>query len=247
MATSADSLNLSQNDLAFVFDSEVGVDASDLGLFLQRASVVSRRAGAELYVIGLQEGSLAVVARVVRKGVKAAGEEFKSSPIRTAASGLTLVTAVGVALGLAMTPKAGQVTPLAKAGAALVHEHSVKQISLISIHRTTVIMDQHQAEEVRRLQSEPSHDSQAGQDVRRLIASARSGELSGTVLDVRGELHFRPDGFRYLVPVDRIPQGLAQIIRPNAHITVWGEVLLRDRLPDLLIIRDASDASARRR
>ena len=51
MATS-ERLRLQADELAFVFDSEVGVKAADLADFLKKASTVSRRAGAELYVVG---------------------------------------------------------------------------------------------------------------------------------------------------------------------------------------------------
>lgn len=239
MVATADALNLGPDNFAFVFQSEAGVRAADLGLFLQRASTVSRRAGAELYIVGLREGSLAVVAKVARKGANAAYEEFKSSPVRTSASAVALVGAVTVALGMAMNPEPGHVSPLAKAGAALVEDHSVTQISLISRNRTIVIMDEDRAAEVRRLQVERRYEALPAPDVRKLIASARTGDLSGAVLLVDGETHFRPDGFRYLVPIDRVPHLLQAVVRPDEHIIVSGELLLRDSQPDLLIVRDA--------
>ncbi len=239
MATSADILNLQSNNLAFLFDSDVGVRAADLGQFLQRASTVSRNAGVELYVVGLREGSLAVVARVMRKGAQAGIEEFKSSPIRTTASAAALVGMVTAALVAAMTPRPGYVSPLAKAGAGLVEDHSVTQISLITTNSTTIIMDEQRAADVRKLEVERPYDALPPADVRRLIASARTGDLSGTVLLVDGELHFRPDGFRYLVPIDHSGNAASGLVRPGQHLVVWGELLLRDLQPDLLAIRDA--------
>lgn len=239
MVASADSLELGPDNLAFVFDSNVGVSAADLGLFLQRASTVSRRAGADLYVVALREGSLAVITRVARKGARAAIKEFKSSPIRTSASGVALVGAVTVALGVAMDPKSGQPSPLAKAAAALVEDHSVTQISLVTVNRTVVVMDEDRAAEVRQLQVERPYEALPSPEVRKLIASAKTGELAGVVLLVDGEMHFRPDGFRYLVPIGPLPESVAAVVRPDRHITVWGELLLRDSQPDLLIVRDA--------
>ncbi len=238
MATIADTLNLEPDNLAFIFDSDVGVSAAGLGLFLQRASTVSRRAGVELYVVGLREGSLAVVAKVARKGVRASLEEFKSSPVRTTASAVALVGVAYAAIATAMSPSPGQVSPLAKAGAGLVEHHAVTQISLITTNRTTIIMDERRAAEVRMLDAERSYEALPSADVRRLISSARTGDLSGTVLLVDDELHFRPDGFRYLVPIDGSTSTLPKSVQPGRHLVVSGELLLRDSQPDLLVIRD---------
>jgi hypothetical protein len=239
MATTAAALNLEPNNLAFVFDSEIGVSAADLGLFLQRASTVSRRAGVDLYVIGLHEGSLAVVARALRKGGQAGIDEFRSSPIRTAASAAALVGMATAAIAAAMIPRPGDVSPLAKAGAGLVEHHSVTQISLVTTNRTTIVMDEKRAAEVRMLESERHYDALPSPDVRQLMASAINGNLSGTVLLVDGELHFRPDGFRYLVPVDRSAAALPEVVRPGRHLVVWGQLLLRNTQPDMLVIREA--------
>jgi hypothetical protein len=236
MATTAWTLTLEPNDLAFVFDSDVGVSAADLGLFLQRASTVSRGAGVDLYVVGLREGSLAVIAKALRKGAQAGIEEFKSSPIRTTAAVVSLATA---AVAAAMIPRPGHVSPLAKAGAALVEHHSVAQISLITMNSTTIIMDERRAAEVRRFEGEKQHGDLPSPEVRRLIASAASGDLAGTVLLVDGELHFRPDGFRYLVPIDRTTGALPQLVQAGRHLRVWGQLLLRDSQPDMLVVRDA--------
>lgn len=239
MATTADTLHLDPDSMAFVFDSDVGVSAADLGLFLQRASTVSRRVGAELYVVGLRDGSLAVIAKVVRRGAQASIKEFKSSPIRTSAAAVTLVGVVVGALGLAMTPRPGQVSPLAKAGASLVEDHSITQISLISLNQTVVVMDKERAAEVRMSQVESTHENLPSAEVRKLVSSAGEDGISGTVLIVSGEAHFRPDGFRYLVPIHISSECSTDLIRDNQHVTVMGELLLRNLQPDLLIIREA--------
>lgn len=239
MATAAD-LGLGPNDLAFVFDSNVGVNAADLGAFLQRASVVSRRAGADLYVVGLHEGSLAVVAKAVRRGAKALGnavaDEFQATPVKTTAGALAAV--VSTAIITAMIPQPGKVSPVAKAGAALVENHNVSQISLLTVNQTTLIMDESRAAEVREFDHAAMSDRPLLPDVRRLISRASEGNLSGTVTLVEGELHFRPDGFRYLVPIDYLVRPPAAV-QPGRHLIVSGEIVLRDSLPDSLVIHDA--------
>lgn len=238
MATTADALNLEPDNLAFVFDSNVGVSAADLGVFLQRASTVSRGVGVELYVVGLREGSLAVVARAARKVVKAGLEEFRTSPIRTTASATALVGVASAAIVAAMTPNPQHVSPLAKAGAGLVEHHAVTQISLVTINKTTIVMDEQRAADVRTMDAERSYRSPSA-DIRGLISQASAGELSGTVVLVGGELHFRPDGFRYLVPIELSNSTLSRFVRPEQRVVVTGELLLRDSLPDLLVIRDS--------
>lgn len=239
MTTTSEALGLQSNNIAFVFDSDVGVIAADLGLFLQRASTVSRQAGVDLYVVGLREGSLAVVAKVVQKGIQAGINEFKSSPIRTSASATALASIAYAAISAAANPSTGIATPLAKAGAALVEHHSITQISLITQNHTTIVMDSKRAAEVRALTQVKPHISSPSPDVRRLISSAQSGELSGTVVFAEDKLYFRPDGFRYLVPIDRYNSTTPSCIAPGNHVIIFGEIVLRDSRPDTLVVRDA--------
>lgn|GEM_PF-3237381 len=237
MATS-ERLRLQADELAFVFDSEVGVKAADLADFLKKASTVSRRAGAELYVVGLREGSLAVVARVLRKVGKASLEEAKSSPIRTAGAAVGIVSIVAMALMSAIKPDQAGATPLSKAGAVLVEDKSITQISLVTIDRSTVVMDREMAEEVRRLEGERGRTLLAAPDVRLLIEHAATSGIRGKFVDAGGEPHFRPDGFRYLVPVALPPSIDPAALAPGRGGVVRGELLLKESRPDLLVVRE---------
>ncbi len=48
--------------------------------------------------------------------------------------------------------------------------------------------------------------------------------LIGETVLVDGELHFRPDGFRYLVPIDQHASDGAMKLVPGARIRVTGQI-----------------------
>jgi hypothetical protein len=202
MAIMVGASRLEPDNLAFVFETEIGVSATELGLFLQRASTVSRSAGVNLFVVGLNEGSLSVVTRAFRKGAEAAllasKEELRTSPVRTSGAAIGVVAVAVAAIAHAMTPGPGTVSPLARAGATLIENRTVVQISLVTVQEATVVMDQRRAGEVRIFDVKRSPAPQPSSEVRRLMSSATRGDLSGTVVLVDGERHFRPDGYRYL-------------------------------------------------
>jgi len=192
--------------------------------------------------VGLREGSLAVVARVLRKAGKASLEEVKSSPVRTAGAAVGIVSIVAMALLSAIKPTETSATPLAKAGAVLVEDKSITQISLITIDRSTVVMDEETAKQVRRLEGEGRRRLLAAPDVRRLIQYAATSGIRGTVVYVDGEPHFRPDGFRYLVPVALATGVDEEALASARDVVVWGELLLKDSQPDILVIRKIAPA-----
>lgn len=241
MATHGIELGLAPNEFAFRFDTEFGVEVDDVAIFLQRAATIARRAGADLRVIGVREGSLVIRLRAL---AKAAGKEFKKTPLASTASVLA-IGGVIYAIVNAMTPSHTSITPLAKAGAQIVEQHRVKTIEVITINQTIVVMDETRAAQIRTLEEHLKHRRRAKMpeqsassvdhvDVPRLVQAAKQGTLSGDVLDVEGELHFRPDGFRFLVPIDAGPD-LADALQAGKHVRIAGQVITRNGQPDRLI------------
>jgi hypothetical protein len=148
---------------------------------------------------------------------------------------------VATAIAYAMSPDAGQVTPLAKAGAEIVEQCDIEQIQIVTNQETIVVMDEERARRVREIARAQKRGSPvlSAPDVQKLIGSAREGSLSGEVIDVAGELHFRPDGYRYLVPIDA-RQSNAEEIYPDAHFRVKADLSTHRGQPDMIIIHSAT-------
>ena len=231
-------LTLRPDELAFRFHGKSGVAAKELGVFLQRVSAVSRQKNAELLVTSIENGSLLVVMRAKGKSaLQSIQNEFKETPVKTSAAALAVVSAIIYA----MSPNSETPAPIAKSAVEIVEKSNVIQIDLITIENTTVIMDTAKATNIRRKMnqrairsSEPSWSS-----VRALQESAREGSLQGGVLDVEGELHFRPDGHSYLVPIDMHRSAAAEELNPNTHISVKGEIVKKAGDPESIIIHSA--------
>ena len=70
-----------------------------------------------------------------------------------------------------------------------------------------------------------------------LVEEARQGGLSGQIELVGDELHFRPDGYNYWVPVDENPARVlpGQVV-PGAHIRVRGHIVTRGGQPDRIVV-----------
>jgi len=244
MAASGTELGLSSDEFAFYFSGDAGVEAHELGIFLQRASTIAKREGAELRIIATRHGSLAVIFRTLRRSrvTRAVQKEFSESPIRTTGAAAGLVVIVVGAIAAAMTPNSERTTPLAKAGAELVVECQVNSIEIVTIDRTITVMDRDSAQIIR--YSERSRKEQnrvvGPHEVRNLIDHATRGTLSGSVLNVDGELHFRPDGHRYLVPIDLSLSEARDEIYAEAHFRVFAQILTRNGQPDLIIIHSAT-------
>lgn len=241
---SAKELNLGADELAFYFASDGGIEASDLGQFLQRAAVVARQAGAELRVTALEPGSLSVIMKAVRgsKVARAAAREFDKSPIQVTAAGAALAGTVATAIALAMSPDEAGVTPLGKAGATVIERHHVERIDVVTIHEAIVIMDRGRARELRSLQRRTRRDTALlpAPDVRALTEEGRRGTLTGSVHEVAGELHFRPDGYRYLVPIDLAHSDAAENLYPEAHFRVLADLRTYRGQPHVIVIRSAT-------
>lgn len=239
MATVAKRLGLGPDEFAFHFETMVGVDADALATFLKRAATVARRNGSELRVVGLREGSLDVVLKAIRKG---AAKEFEEKPIDTTIK--TSVFVGGIVAGIIhmMSPQLSGDTPIAKAGADVVENHHVTQITIVTNDESTVVMNQMIAKEVREV-GKRQHLLEESDAVPRLSApiagmlrDARSGDLSGETSIVKGELHFRPDGYRYWVPVDENPVTANGLLQPGARYRVSGHIALSGGQPDRIII-----------
>jgi hypothetical protein len=246
MAKAFDRGDLEADEFAFYFSSELGIEARELGQFLQRSATVARREGAELRVITIREGSLAVVLKTLPKRVgRAVGREFSETPVQTTAASVGLAAAVVGAIIWSMSPKAGDVSPMAKAGAELVDKEHCTKIELVTHDRITVIMDGEKAAEVRRLERlQKSHDAlgdmlEAPQRIKQLVDHARRGKLSGATAIFGDELHFRPDGYRFWVPVDMQGSEAWKHLFPGAHFEISGEIRLHAGQPDSIVIHHA--------
>lgn len=246
-------LDLRPDELAFRFDTDRGVDVEHLATFLQRVTTVSRRAGTEFVVVGVPDGSVIVKLRAV---AKRANREFMKAPLAGAAAAMAVgggIAGIGgavTAIVHAMVPSYAKVSPIAKAGAVLVEDHHVEKIEIITNNQTIVVMDGPRAAQIRMLEehrkagrgqkaSYAEAEMRVGPSVPHMIVAAREGTLSGEILDVDGEMHFRPDGYRYLVPVDADSTAYREL-GPGAHVRVQGEIVARRGQPDRIVIDAAS-------
>jgi len=238
---------LSADEFAIYFDSKNGVAATELGHFLQRVATVARGQGAELHVVGLRRGSLEVVLKAISKSkiAKNAKKEFEKAPIGTSAAGAALVGAVVSAIIFATNSETP--TPLAKSAANLIEQTSVTQIQVFTVHQNVVIMDVEGAKQVRaldlphadgpKLLSESRFASLPSTEMRRLSTEMEKGNLAGWIGEFDGELHFRPDGYRYSAPIDLRFANTTEL--PAGHYRVRGDLLLKAGRPDEFVILTA--------
>lgn len=244
MAEIAERLGLGPDEFAFHFETAVGVDADALATFLKRATTVARRSGADLRVVGMREGSLDVVIKAIKKGAK---KEFFEKPIGTTITTSLFVTGIVAGIIHAMSPTtgAGAGTPIANAGAAVVENHQVTQITIVTNDANTVLMDQGIARQLReaRTQQNLLEESDALQGlsapVAGLLRAARSGDLSGETSLVKGELHFKPDGYRYWVPVEENPVTANGALQSGGRYRVSGHIALSDSQSDRIVVDHA--------
>lgn len=241
------SKELSPDQLAFYFKCEGGVGADALGKFMQRAATVAKREGVNLQVLATRDGSLAIIARVVKRSGSAVGSEFGATPLKTSAATTVLVTAVVAAISHAMSPDSDIVTPLAKAGARLVEENGITSIELVTKENTIQIMDHDRAISVlcrsKSVKIESVHSFISATPVveAELMAhKALEGMLAGTVLVVAGKLYFGPDDYRYLVPIDFSSNFDGEGLVSGGNYRVRGKIIFRGSSPDHIIINSAS-------
>lgn len=235
------SATLGDDELAFHFDTPDGIDAQRLGIFLQRAAKVARDNGADLRIVGIEQGSLDVVARVAKATGRKVSDEFGANPVKTTAATTVLVGVVIKGLAMVMAPEQSGATPLAKAGAEIVEKEPVQSITIISNGGQVIVMDPVIAGEVRRAERRAREHERALPrylETQQMIADG--GELTGAVAEMDGDLYFRPDGYRFAVPIDMASSEAADALFPGAHFRVRGELILRRDRPYALIVTAAS-------
>lgn len=243
MADIAESLGLGSDEFAFHFETKAGIDADALATFLKRAATVARRNGADLRVIGLRAGSLDVVIKVVRKSAK---KEFLEKPIDTTVKTSLFVGAVVTGIVHAMSPMLSGETPIAKAGADIVEEHKVIQITIVTNDDSKVLMDKEIAKQLRdarqkqHLLARPDVVPRLSAPVAGMLRDAQSGDLFGETSIVKGELHFKPDGYRYWVPIAENPAMVNDALQPGGRYRISGHIALSGGQPDRIVVDRAS-------
>jgi len=230
---------LGPDEFAFHFETGLGVDADALATFLKRAATVARRSGGELRVVGVREGSVDVVLKAIKKG---AANEFTEKPIDTTIKSSAFVGGIVAGIIHLMSPQLSGDTPLAKAGADMVENHHVTQIIVLTSDQSTVVMNQTIAKEVREVRRRqhlldgPDEVPRLSAPVAGMLRDARSGDLSGETSIVKGELHFRPDGYRYWVPIDESPVTADGSLKPGVRYRVSGHIALSGGQPDRIVV-----------
>lgn len=241
MTPIAERLDLRPNEFAFYFEGERGVEVDALSEFLKRAATIARSRGAELHVVGVRDGSVAVVLRTMLKN---AGKEFVDKPLDSATKVAALTATVAGAIIWAMSPGKSTDTPIAKSGAKVVIEQHVTSIKVITPVNVTVVMDGERARAVReRTAAKPSADrgpvglsTRPMAPVRMIAEQAALGQLTGEITVVGSDLHFRPDNYRYWVPVSS--DGDCDLL-PGHRYRVAGHIAMVRGLPDHIIVYSA--------
>jgi hypothetical protein len=239
----SEKFGLAPNQFAILFETNRGIEAGDLGTFLKRAATLARREGAELRVIRFETGSLATIFEALKKSnvAKNAKKEFVKSPIASTGVMTGVVTAVATALIWAFDTDDAGATPIARAGACVVEEKEVTEIKLVTVESTVVLMDEKKARKVREIERTRDRPKQLEYEQIQLLADrASGGSLEGGVVSIYGELHFRPDGYRFLVPIDFSRMDPAVELYPDAHFRVSGEIIMRHGRPDAIVVHSAT-------
>ncbi|MBY6137630.1 hypothetical protein KUV61_17475 [Nocardioides marinus] len=246
-------VSLAPDELAFYFACVDGVEASALGSFLSRASTVAKRKGADLHITATHNGSLVVVARAAKRGGSTVGKEFASSPMQTAAATTVVVGIVVAGINNAVSSDNKEISPLAKACIALIEEHEIEKIQLVTAETTTLLMDKEKAsliapnsrssmfeiaDELPRTVLFPTA-TDVDLKLRTLFQKGLSGDLTGIAIYAGPDLHFRPDGHRYLVPVEYSSNYDGVKLSPSKHYRVRGAIKFHDGVPERIEVEAA--------
>ncbi len=129
--------------------------------------------------------------------------------------------------------------------------YPVTQISIVTNVQTTVVMNEQIAVEMRearraaRLEAISSPDRALrvevqphfSRPVENLAEDARVGGLTGRIDIVDGAVHFRPDGFRFWVPVylSVAPESVQMV--PGQRYRVGGQIEMAQGQPDCIVIQ----------
>lgn len=232
-------LGLSLNEFAFYFQSEGGIDAADLGAFLQRAAVVAGRRGVEIRVLAIEPGSVLVRMKAwAKKTGEKIAKEWNKQPIATTAGAVTLgaiaVQAITTAMGSAAP------NPVQKAGADVIIDNHVETINVITPHKVIPLMDREKAQRVRERARHAGSDVEEISDVRRIARGLDEGLLSGSFTLADGDPYFRPDGYQYLVPAKFIKGADFQHALQGGRFMIRGHLETHKGLPDYIVIYDMS-------
>lgn len=166
------------------------MDASALADFLKRAATVARQRGGDLRVVGLRQGSLAIVITAIKKSKigQSAAKEFSEKPIDTTIKASGFAAAIVSAIVYAMSPAQSGSTPLAKAGAEVVENHKVTEITIVTNATSSVVMNKMIASEIRAvdrvsypLLPPPGYRERLPQGVATMIEDARRAICRGTL------------------------------------------------------------------
>lgn len=240
---------LDPSEFAFYFRSDIGIEAGDLGDFLKRTAAIAKREKAELRVVGFESGSLFVIFKVIAKTAKntsaKVGKKFEEDPLDAATKSVAIVGAIATAIIWAMSPDTS--APLAKASAEVMEKHEVREINLITVNENILVMNEDSAQRVRavvRDRRERRAEARIVQieDYRettpRLEHDPVHRIFEGTFATFDGEFHFRPDGFRYFVPVDFVDRAESEQIHKDGWMyKVDAYLSFRQRMPDRMTVR----------
>lgn len=236
----AKKFDLGPNQFAILFETSKGIEADDLGNFLKRAATLARGKGVELRVVRFEPGSLATIFEAVKRGAK---DEFLKAPIGTTLKAAGLVGVVGTALIGGFNFAANGFTPIAKAGVCVVEEKEVTTIKLITQYDVVLLMDENLASQFRQLERDVRKSKAMGskRQFSLMAEDARRGDLIGEILEAGGALHFRPEGFNFLVPIKSAGNIASSKLRPGSFVRVNGDLKMRMNRPDSLVVYGASE------
>jgi hypothetical protein len=238
----SEKFDLAPSQFAILFETDRGIEADDLGNFLKRVATIARREGAELRVVRFEPGSLATIFEAVKKSkvAKNAKKEFVKAPIGSSAAITAVVAAVAGALVWAFDAEEAGATALSRAGACVIEEKEVREIKLVTFEQTVVLMNENTARRVREIDNQrKKHEHIEYDQIQMLTDRASAGTLEGGVVSIYGELHFRPDGYKFFVPINISRTRPDVEIYSDAHFRVTGEIVMRNGRPDTIIIQSA--------
>ena len=251
MAATGESLGLQPDEFAFYFQSREGIEASELGTFLKRAAAVAKNAGAEIRVVGIQNGSLAVIMNAIKKSrvAQAAANEFMEKPLdgtlkatKIVGGATAIVATVVTGIVLAMSPDPEVVDPMAKAGADVVQKQNVETIQIVTLNDTIIVMDEESAYQIRQFERQNrgrKKPPQLSYEMAMMVEDMRERHIAGSIVDIHGALFFSPDDAQFYVPVDMNRSEDADILEPDAHYLIRGELVIKNRQPHSVIIQRA--------
>lgn len=249
---------LAFDELAFYFEADGGISADALGRFLQRTATIARQNGAALRVVAIHDGSLIVVIKVLETIRGSIAREFQASPLQTSVAAILLINTLVGQINASL--ESANPTPLAKAGAQIIEESGAKSIKLVTSNDTYELMDRELASNVihsipeynfeRKLPLESTYIQRHITTVRTfdtisdayiaISKEADDGSLRGIAIFAGEELHFRPDGHRFLVPVEYSKKFKGSKLSSSKRYTVKGVINFEDNAPNSITIESAT-------